>query len=347
MVKIKASKIKPEAHFIAAMFKKIGREEGIEVRLEPVWKHVGKIIRPDGTVNYFRGANFDLNGQGAAEIAADKGYTAYFLKQAGYRIIPTKTFHSPAFAKLLKSRNTPAAAYQYAKNVVGLPVIIKPNSSSQGTFVCLVDDKRTFRRVANKICQIDRNFLVQPFISGRDYRVVVLDGKVISAYERLPLTVRGDGLSAINELLDEKQKKYQASGRDTVIDKNDFRLDLKLKRQGLKRTTVLPRGQVRALLDNCNLSTGGQAIDVTEKIHATFKKLAINIARDMALRYCGVDLMVQKDISEPFNKKTNNYWVLEVNASPGLDHYAQSGARRRRIVKEMYRRILRKLAGVK
>ena len=330
--------------FVATLLEQLGKEEGIPVLIEPSWKHVGRITRHDGTYTYFRGAHFDLNGMGSMEIARDKGYAAYFLKEAGYAVIPGRTFYSPIFAKTLKSNDRIDAAYAYAKKEIGFPVVVKPNSGTQGALVCVAYDKRTFMQAVRKICKKDRVFLVQPLVTGRDYRVVVLDDDVISAYERLPLTVTGDGTSTIDRLLDGKQKAFRARGRDTTIKKGDFRIDLRLKRHTLNRGSVLPCGRSFALL-NRNLSTGGEAVDVTREIDPSYRTLAINIVRDMGLRYCGVDLMIQKDICKPIDPTTNQYHVIEINAAPGVDHYAESGGTQKKIVTDMYRRILRTLAG--
>lgn len=146
------SALENPAHFVASLLKRLGDEEKIPVNLEPAWRHAGRITRRDGTVTYFRGAHFDLNGMGSMQIAVDKGYTAYFLEQAGYNVIPGRTFYSPEFAKIIKSQDGPEAAYQYAKKVIGLPVVIKPNSSTQGRLVCLAHDKKTFFEAARHIC---------------------------------------------------------------------------------------------------------------------------------------------------------------------------------------------------
>lgn len=330
--------------FVANMLRKLGEEEGIQVDLEPRWGYVGRITRQDGRFTYFRGTNFDLNGMGSMEIAKDKGYAAHFLEMQGYRVIPGKIFLSPKFAAALKSPDSFDAAYIYAKDL-GLPVIVKPNSMSQGRGVAVVHDKRTFMQAVRRISKVDRVFLVQKFVKGRDYRVVVLDGDIISAYERLPLTIVGDGISTIDQLLDLKRKEFLAIGRDTTIKKDDDRIDLKLKRIGLARTSILPLGQEQALLDNRNLSTGGEAIDVTSDIDPSYQALCKNITKDMGLRYCGVDLMVDGDIRSPLCDQ-NNYVVIEINAAPGIDNYAKSGDRQKFIVAEMYRRILKALAGV-
>jgi hypothetical protein len=116
---------------IAEMIKKLGDEMRIQVDIEPTWKHVGRVTRSDGTQTYFRGAHFDLNGMGSMEIAVDKAYAAHFLSDAGFNVIPGRTFYSPQFAESLGSIDSLDAAYAYAKNL-GFPVILKPNSASQG-----------------------------------------------------------------------------------------------------------------------------------------------------------------------------------------------------------------------
>jgi D-alanine-D-alanine ligase-like ATP-grasp enzyme len=62
-------------------------------------------------------------------------------------------------------------------------------------------------------------------------------------------------------------------------------------------------------------------VDVTDKVHPAFRDLAVKLTRDMGLRLCGVDLMIDGDVGQ----KPNAYWILEINAAPGLDHYAKIG----------------------
>ena len=100
------------------------------------------------------------------------------------------------------------------------------------------------------------------------------------------------------------------------------------------------RGARIYLLDNANLSSGGDAYDVTKPIHPEFKKIAVKLTRDMGLRLCGVDLMVAGDIRHEPKK----YWVLEVNAAPGLDHYVKTGPAQQKIVENLYLKVLKSLA---
>ena len=190
------------------------------------------------------------------------------------------------------------------------------------------------------IFRSDRVALVQRVVRGRDYRIVVLGKNVISAYERIPLSVVGDGRSSIKTLLKKKQRVFTASSRDTRIKLDDIRIAHKLGIQQLALRSVPERGKQVFLLDNANLSSGGDALDVTKPIHPEFKKLAVRLTKDMGLRLCGVDLMVRGDIRKPPRK----YWVLEVNAAPGLDHYVKQGKAQQKIVENLYLKVLKSLA---
>jgi D-alanine-D-alanine ligase-like ATP-grasp enzyme len=186
----------------------------------------------------------------------------------------------------------------------------------------------------------DRVALVQQALTGRDYRLVVLDGKVISAYERVPLSVTGDGRAPVLALLARKQRAFERGGRDTRIKVDDPRIREKLARQGLDLQSVLERGRQVFLLDNANLSAGGDALDVTAEVHPEFRRLAVRLTKDMGLRMCGVDLMIAGGIEQ----RPQRYWILEVNAAPGLDHYAASGKAQQAIVEALYLKVLRQMS---
>lgn len=316
---------------------KIGPRLGLTVNLEPQYRYVGQIITADGRKFYFRNTNFDLNGQGAAEMAKDKDYAAYFMRLLGYRVPEGETFYSNDWCRVLQSPRDIHAAYDYAKRL-GFPVIVKPNSKSQGAGVAKVFTKRDFYRAMRAVFNQarDRVALVQRCIEGDDYRIVVLDGRVISAYRRIPLSVSGDGSMSIAALLAQKQASFQAAGRDTVIRLDDYRIAMRLRRLGMTLETIPLAGQRIVLLDNANLSTGGEAIDVTSSLHPEFQSLAARVSQDMGLRYCGVDVIT----TGPITEQPTGYSILEINAAPGLDHYAMVGVEQQRIVEAMYEQIL-------
>jgi len=329
---------KKEGLILGSLLTKLAPKLGARVLVEPEWGVVGQITFPGGKRRYFRYNTLDLNPVGASDVAKDKDYAAFFMRKLGYPVVEGKTFFSKEWAKTIGSKRDIDAAYRYARKL-GLPVIVKPNSGSQGGGVALVHNKKDFYAAMRRIFKNDKIALVQRYVSGKDYRIVVLDTKIISAYERIALNVTGDGRSTISQLLRKKAKSFIASSRDTQLKLDDPRIAGKLKQQGLSMRSVPAKGKTVLLLDNANLSTGGDSIDVTDIVHPEFRKLAVRLTRDMGLRMCGVDLMIDGTIGE----KPRTYHVLEINAAPGLDHYVKGGKAQEKIVEDLYLKVLRSL----
>ena len=321
---------------VGRMLRKLAPKIGAKVILEPNWKIVGQIVFKNNRKRYFRFSNLDLNTLGASEIAKDKDFATFFMKRMGYSTIPGKTFYNNELCMEMGSENDIHAGYQYTKKL-GFPVMVKPNSGSKGIGVCKVFNKQEFYKALHFIFKKDRIAIVQKAIEGKDYRIVVLDDKVISAYERIPLNITGDGISTIEQLLNKKQSLFIKNGRDTKINQKDFRIIQKLHHQNLSIKSIVKKDQQVFLLDNANLSSGGDSLDVTDYIHPEFKKIAVNVTKDMGLRFCGVDILVLGDIREKLKK----YCILEINSAPGLDHYALSGKKQEKIVEDMYLQILK------
>jgi len=320
--------------FVVPIIEKVAKDMGLEVHIEP-WGYAGTLALPDGRRRYFRGASFDLNTLGASEIAKDKDYAAHFLKRLGYPVPEGKAFFSERWAQVLGSTNTVDAACVYAKELEW-PVIVKPNSKSQGRGVSNAHTPEELREAVAAIELYENVYLVQKVVPGRDYRIVVLDGEVISAYERKPLCVVGDGARTVAELLLEKQKSFIQSGRDTVLPTDDFRIHNTLLQQRLTVASILEKGQTVDLLPNANLSSGGDAVDVTDVLHREWHTLAAKIAVDANLRYIGIDIMTRVPLSDA----PGEYTILEINSAPGLDNYATLGEKQRGRVEAMYKKVV-------
>lgn len=322
--------------FVTPIIERVARQLKLRVRVEPKYGYAGQLLRRDGQARYFRGSRFDLNPLGASEIAQDKAYAAFFLDGWGYPVPRGAEFFTPRWCETIRSRRGKRAAARYAQTL-GWPVIVKPNAQSQGQGVCLVYNRREFLEAVRSFENRENVFLVQKWLAGNDYRIVVLDREVISAYQRLPLSVSGDGRTTIRSLLLAKQRKFRQVGRDTVIKIDDFRITNMLRHSGLARRSVPARGQLVRLLPNANLSTGGEALDVTATLHPAWRKLAVDLVRKMGLRFCGLDVIVEGTLAEV----PKRYAVLEINAAPGLDHYAVIGPVQRRLVERLYRKVVR------
>lgn len=323
--------------FVTEILKKIAPLIGAELLIEPEYGFVGQVRFQNGKKMLFRGGNFNVNRLGSVEIARDKGYAGFFLQTFGYKTPEGQTFFSEKLCRNLVLKRDIDDGFAYAQQL-GFPVILKPNNRSQGMLVTKVYNKRDYYQVARQIFKKSSVLIVQRFYGGRDYRVVVLDDEIISAYERIPLLVVGDGQSSIKELLEQKQQLFIETGRDTVIDVDDFRIKSKLRRQKSSFETVPQKGETVYLLDNANLSTGGDALDVTKTIHPDFYDLAVRITKDMGLRLCGVDI-ITNDISLPLK----DYVVIEINGAPGLDNYATMGQDQVRVVEGLYLKVLKAL----
>jgi len=183
--------------------------------------------------------------------------------------------------------------------------------------------------------------IVEEHCVGNDYRVVVLNGKCISAYQRIPLSVIGNGKDSINELIAIEKDALLRCGRpNSEIDINDDRIDTCLMWQGYNREYVLGEAEQIFLLDNANLSTGGKSVDCADAVHESFIRIALAANDALNLTFSGVDIICQ-DIALAADKQT--WKVLEVNGSPGLDNYSASGEKQIENTKKIYREVMKSL----
>lgn len=327
--------------YLTNLVRKLASKIGATVVIEPEWGIAVQIIYKNGVVRSLRYLSLDLNHIASSDIAKDKDFAKFFMKKRGYPVAKGRTIFEDNWAKVLKNKRTISYALLYAKKI-GFPVIVKPNSKSQGSGVCLAWNKIELGRALREVFKGDKVAIVEEYRPGHDYRIVVLDEEIISAYERIALSVTGDGKNSVLTLLKQKQKSFIATGRDTRINFNDARIKFKLKRQGYSFKSILQKEKKIYLLDNANLSTGGDALDVTNTIHPGFKKIATKLTRDMGLRMAGVDIMVTKgNITE--NPTNCRYYVIEINAAPGLDHYVTTGTAQRKTVEAMYLKVFKAL----
>lgn len=198
------------------------------------------------------------------------------------------------------------------------PVIMKPSAGTRGLGVTW--DIRTDRDIEKAIAHFEsasaehafltsksKTFLVEEMFQGHEYRVLVLDNKVISCVEKIPASIKGDGRSSIKGLIRDFNQT-RLPGFFIHVDKT---VRETLKKNNLDLKSVLPKGQVLRLRNNLNMSDGGRSIDVTHRLHPELKKICAKAAESIGLTYGGVDLMAD-NIRDP---KTR-YVILEINSNP-------------------------------
>lgn len=251
----------------------------------------------------------------AVDIAGDKALAKEILRTSG---IPVPAGGLAA---------TLPEALEIAAEI-GYPVVAKPVDGNQGKGVALdirtPEDLRAAYEVARSFS--DR-VIIERYIRGRHYRIVVVGKRVVAASERLPAQVVGDGVRTVSELVaavNADPLRGEEHERPLTRIKIDAVAELVLAKQRLTPASIPAAGQVVLLRENANLSTGGTAIDVTDRVHPDNRELALRIARLIGLDVCGVDL-VMDDIARPLSEATGA--VIEVNAAPGIrmHHYPAQG----------------------
>jgi hypothetical protein len=296
------------------------------LNIEPTYGYVGRVVYDNGAVRMFRRTNVGVNNHGACEMSKDKGYTKYFLQLLGHNTPAGRVFLMPRYHQLI-DRNLSRYGFNdynllndihtYIEDTPGYPVFIKPNDESQGKGVEFCANRDAVARALARLQADYDKIIVEQAVALHDYRVVVFDGRVVCAYGRQGLMVWGDGKSTIRVLIQNALAEQFAAGRPSHIDADDPRVAESVSNHGYTLDTVLRRGVGVEVTRFANLSSGGRAIDVTEKVHLRWQKLCIAVTRQMGLRLCGVDLLCD-DITDP----TADHSILETNASPGLDNYA-------------------------
>ncbi len=326
-----------KSSFVIPLFERYAKERGIRMLVEPNYRYVAQLIFPDGKRRYVSTHIDGVNGAGATEIARDKTYALYFLAQMGYDVPEGRAFFSHAYADYLGSNQRAQAAWEYAVKL-GLPVILKPNSKSQGRGVWKIHSRREFDAALRDLDTWVDIYRIERFCEGRDYRIVIYDGEMVCAYERIPLNICGDGILTICELLEQKKIDWSIRGRELECDLNDSRIGRSLHRNKLSFDSILEKGRMLMLLGNANCSSGGDIRDVTESIHASYVAMAKKCAQDMGLALCGLDILMDGDGTEDGDSIT-----IEVNAGPGLMHYASIGDVQQLRAEAMYRSIFERI----
>lgn len=214
-------------------------------------------------------------------------------------------------------------------NKIGYPLVLKPQCGCKGNGVILnIKNKDELVEGFKKLRENTKDIILEEYIRGKDYRVLVIDGKFIAASLRIPPFIEGDGKSTVRELivnLNKDPNRGEDHEKPLTKIKIDEQLLNTLKKEGLTINSVVEYDRKVYLRENANLSTGGFAIDCTDRICEENKDICVRAAKTIGLDICGVDICTE-DISKPIY---SNGVVMEVNAAPGIRmHYYPKEGRR-------------------
>ena len=268
-------------------------------------------------------AEVDSTSAVAESIGQDKDLTKRLLHAAGVPV------------PLGKPVETVDEAWEVALKV-GLPVVVKPQDGNQGKGVTVNITDRAQLEEAYKNAADYGTVMVERFLPGHDFRLLVVGDQLVAAARREPPQVLGDGEHTVRQLVDVvNQDPRRGEGHATSLTK--IRLDdiavARLAMQGLTPDSVPEKGQRVILRNNANLSTGGTATDVTDDVHPEVAARAVAAAQMVGLHICGVD-MVAETVLRPLEEQGGGF--VEVNAAPGLRmHLAPSYGKPRNVGQAM------------
>ena len=251
-------------------------------------------------------AEIDATSAISEAIAQDKQLTKRLLASAGVPV--------PAGRAVSDAEDAWVAAME-----IGLPVVVKPLDGNQGKGVTVnITGREQLLKAYAVASQFRDRILVERYMPGNDYRLLVVGDKLVAAARREPPTVVGDGKRSISQLVEQvNQDPRRGSGHSTSLTKIRFDDIARgcLASQGLSAESIPTKGQRVYLRNNANLSTGGSATDVTDDVHPDVAARAVAAAHMVGLDICGVDV-VTDSILRPLEQQGGG--IVEVNAAPGL-----------------------------
>ncbi|QXJ19476.1 cyanophycin synthetase [Actinomadura graeca] len=242
------------------------------------------------------------------EAAADKRLAHRLLADAGLPVPAGRTAGSPAEALA-------------ALRAIGGPVVVKPLSGHQGEGVHVgLTSPPEVVAAFGAAAGDEGEVLVESYVPGKDYRVLVVGGRVAAAAELTAACVTGDGVSSVAALVERvNADPARGEGHDRPLTRlalGPAELGL-LARQGHGPVTVPADGETVWLRRNANLSTGGTSRDVTDAVHPDVAGMCVRAAATVGMDVCGIDLRLP-GVGSPPPAEPGAAGILEVNAAPGL-----------------------------
>lgn len=204
-------------------------------------------------------------------------------------------------------------------NRISYPIVIKPLDGNHGKGASInVTNYQDAVAGLNFAKEYSRRVIVEKFITGFDFRVLIINNKLVAAAKRVPAHVVGNGVNTIAELIEViNQDPLRGYGHENVLTQitvDRDTLDL-LEKLEYSLETIPNNGETVSLKSTANLSTGGTSVDVTDMMHPENIFLCERISKVIGLDICGVDIMAE-NLTQPL--KENGGVILEVNAAPGF-----------------------------
>ncbi|EHQ87297.1 cyanophycin synthetase [Desulfosporosinus youngiae] len=271
----------------------------------------------------------DATSSIGVDIACDKEMTKKILSEGG---VPVPCGH------IVHTEEEAVQAFLEMETAV----VIKPLHGNQGKGVTLQLTNIAEVRAAFKLAQSFGEWvIIEEYIEGQHYRLVVVGDRLIAAAKRVPAHVIGDGRSTIEELVAQTNADpLRGEDHEKVLTK--IKIDsvvlLNLTLKNLTLAYVPAKGETVYLRDSANLSTGGIAEDVTDLVHPDNVELAVYASKLIGLDVAGIDLVIE-DIEASYRERSGH--IIEVNAAPGIRmHHFPSKGKARNVGKAIVEQVI-------
>jgi hypothetical protein len=255
-----------------------------------------------------RSSWYPQNNATASTLASDKYFTNVILERAGIVTLGGEYF----FLHQRHRTHRPGGheredALEYFRGL-GASAFVKPLLGSRGDFAQVVDGAAALAGYFDEVSRHYDSILIQPVVSGIEYRVFLLDDEVVYSARKHPPFVLGDGVRPIRDLLAAHNEALRSRGLSPAAVERDAALDI-----------VLPKGERRAIPGRMNLSAGGTMVLETPRSEDAVYAIAKKSARALGLRVAAIDLFTEVG-SDPHAMA-----IIEVNSNPSIRLLEQSG----------------------
>jgi hypothetical protein len=250
---------------------------------------------------------YPQNNATAATLASDKYFTNVILEGAGVPTLGGEYFflHDRHRAHRPAGHEREDASEYFRK--LNATAFAKPLLGSRGDFAQALHGEAALARYLDEVSHYYDAVLIQPLVSGNEYRVFLLDHEVVYVARKYPPSVPGDGVRPIRDLLAAHDAALHARGLSPASLQHDTSLD-----------TVLAKGERWEIPGRMNLSAGGTMVLESPGSGAVVT-LAKKAARALGLRVAAVDMFTDID-GDPDAMR-----VIEVNSNPSIRLLEQSG----------------------
>jgi hypothetical protein len=245
---------------------------------------------------------YPQNNSTAATLASDKYFTNNILESAGVATLGGDYF----FLHQRHRAHRPSGheredAFEYFRKL-DAAAFIKPLQGSRGDFAQVVHGEAALDRYLLAVSKHYDAVLIQPIVTGHEYRIFLLDDEIAYSVRKYPPFVLGDGVRPIRDLLIAHNANLQARGLSpssaTAI--SEPSLDV-----------VLPAGERWEIPGRMNLSAGGRMVFEAPRAETAFAA-ARKAARALGLRVAAVDVFTDT------GEDPDAIRIIEVNSNPSI-----------------------------